>query len=611
MSVSQQIPEAPVLSSKTFGNQHLLPRVPLPDLEGTCTRFIEWCAPLLTDDELAETKAKLDNFARPGGPGQKLHADLLAYDQKPGVKSWLDDFWPTRYLGRRDRIALNANFFFQFTRPGNDQISRAAELLTAALNYKLRLDREEIPPALARGNPLDMNQNKFLFSTTRIPGVPLDTVRAPYSEAEPGPSKARHILVLHNRAIYRMDVIGANGRPHTIADFEKTLSAIKAASTTPVENNEAVGHFTTMARADWADTRQELFAIDPVNEQRMDEIETALFCICLEDMVPGNKQEAADQLLHGDSGNRWFEKAVSLVVFGDGSSGINIEHCGLDGTTVLAFVDALHAEDAAAAALTLDATEQGIASHRRIDFILTDALKQKLESAAKSFADYAAAMATQSYTFQNFGANRSKELGLSPDAFAQLAYQLAHKRAKGFNGATYESIATRGYDHGRTEAMRVITPEIFTFVEDFDDPAKSAEEKIESLRAAAARHVGRAKECQIGHAPEQHLWELQMIQTRRGAALGVEEELEFFNSPGWLISRNDYLSTSSCPSINVDYFGFGCTSAQCIGIGYVLMPDHINIYFSTPTSVAPEMHKFADELTRALTEMEQLLASTA
>ena len=611
MSSSQQTPEAPKLSDKTFGNQHLLPRVPLPDLEGTCSRFIEWCAPLLTADELAETKSSLDNFARPGGPAEILHADLKAYDQRPDVKSWLDDFWDTRYLGRRDRIALNANFFFQFTKQASGQVPRAAKLIAAALNYKLRLDREDIPPALARGNPLDMTQNKFLFSTTRIPGIPLDSVRAPYSETEPGSSNACHILVLHNRSIYRMDVIGKNGRPHTVKDFEKTLEAIKTASPTVIENREAAGHFTTMARADWADTRQQLLEIDPVNKSRMDEIETALFCICLEDRIPENKQEIADQLLHGDSGNRWFEKAVSLIIFGDGSSGINIEHCGLDGTTVLAFVDALHAEDAATAAATLDATEQGVAAHRRVDFILNDALKKKLQDAATSFADYAAAMATQTYSFEKFGAKRAKELGMSPDAMAQLAFQLAHKRSKGFNGATYESIATREYSYGRTEAMRVITPEIFDFVESFDDPAKSVEEKTESLKAAAAKHVGRAKECQVGKAPEQHLWELEMINTRRGAALGVTEELDFFASPGWLKLRNDYLSTSSCPSVNVDYFGFGSTSTQCIGIGYVLMPDHINIYFSTPTSVATEMHKFSEELTKTFLEMEQLLGSSA
>ena len=61
---------------------------------------------------------------------------------------------------------------------------------------------------------------------------------------------------------------------------------------------------------------------------------------------------------------------------------------------------------------------------------------------------------------------------MSPDAFVQMAYQLAHRRAKGLTGATYESIATRQYRHGRTEAMRVVTPEVLTFVSTMEDPAR-------------------------------------------------------------------------------------------------------------------------------------------
>ena len=366
-----------------------------------------------------------------------------------------------------------------------------------------------------------------------------------------------------------------------------------------------------MDRADWAGTRQQLLEIDPVNKSRLDELETALFCVCLEDSVPENQHIVSNELLHGDSGNRWFDKSISLIVFGDGSSGINGEHCGLDGTAVVAFIDGMYSEDAAEGAASLGATEQGVTAHRRLEFVLDDAIKQKIEDAAQSFTEYAKNVVTQMYLFENFGGSRIKELKMSPDAFAQLSYQLAHKRSKGFNGATYESIATREYSYGRTEAMRVITPEIISFVEAVENPSLSKEDKIASAQAAATKHITRAKECQSGKAPEQHLWELDMINTRRGKELGVNEELDFFTSPGWIKLRSDYLSTSSSPSINANYFGFGATSPQCIGVGYSIAPDEIKIYFSTHSSVAAEMHKFSEELTKAFLEMEQLLGSNA
>ncbi|WP_433337635.1 choline/carnitine O-acyltransferase [Spirillospora sp. CA-294931] len=587
-------------SPLTFGNEDRLPKVPLPSLEESCQRFLEWSAPLLTDAERAETEAAVDAFLRPGGPGRALHAELERYDAGEGVRSWLDTFWPYRYLGRRDRIALNANFFFLFKDSGERQADRAAGLIASALNYKLRLDDERVPPVVQRGIPLSMEQNKFLFSATRIPGAVQDTVRAPYSADEPGPSTARHIVVFFRGAMVRLEVIGPSGRPHTLGELAEALQAIMKADAAA---EAPVGHLTTMARAEWASARERLLAAAPGNRAALDDVETALFSVCLEDFTPKDDHEACDHLLHGDSGNRWFDKAVSLIVFADGSAGINVEHCGLDGTTILSFVDAVLGTPADRQSAESGAQAQGQPSFATIEFVLDDDLKATVRSAAESFAAYAGATATQIVSFDDFGAARAKRLKVSPDAFAQMAYQLAHKRSKGFTGATYESIATRQYRNGRTEAMRVVTPEVLRFVAAMDDPGSGAAERRAAFRAAAAKHVERAKQCQAGQAPEQHLWELQLIAKRRG-----EADDPLFATPGWVTMRDDYLSTSSAPSVNIDYFGFGSTSEQCIGVAYVLLPERLNVYLSTPRKVADAMFVFADRLREAVDELQELLA---
>ena len=240
--------------------------------------------------------------------------------------------------------------------------------------------------------------------------------------------------------------------------------------------------------------------------------------------------------------------------------------------------------------------------------MLDEALRADIAAAAGAFADYAAATATTIVAFEDFGADQAKQLGVSPDAFVQLAYQLAHQRARGRIGTTYESISTRQYDRGRTEAMRVVTPEIFRFVAAMDDPLADPDTRGQALRAAAAGHAERARRCQVGQAPEQHLWELQLIQRRRGAELGVLEEPELYRSPGWLIMRDDYLSTSSAPSERIQYFGFGSTSNHCIGVAYVLLPGRFHVYLSAPRTMADELMSFATELRRAVPELQALLA---
>ena len=593
------------VSTRTFGNEELLPRVPLPTLDATCERFMEWCGPLLSEDERARTESALAAFARPDGPGRALHAALERYDAAEGVHSWLDTFWPYRYLGRRDRIALNANFFFLFKESGEGQAERAAGLIAGALDYKLRLDDESVPPVLQRGRPLTMEQQKYLFSTTRIPGFEQDTVRAPYTAEWPGPSRARHIVVFFRGNMIRMDVLGPDGRPHTLDELVAGLHTIMKAEAAP---EPSTGHLTTKARAGWAKSRQALLSLDPRNAKALDDVETALFCVCLENFTPKNTLDACDHLLHGDSGNRWFDKAVSFVVFGDGTAGINVEHCELDGTTILSFTDALLSDSPERLSRRSGAASQGLPAIEPVEFVLDDGLRRDIEDAAAAFAAYGAATATTTVAFDGFGTDEIKRLGMSPDAFAQMAYQLAHRRAKGVTGATYESIATRQYRHGRTEAMRVVTPEVLRFVEIMDDPGAGAGARLDAFRAAAGAHVRRAKECQTGQAPEQHLWELQLIQKRRGGELGITEPPALFESPGWLTMRDDYLSTSSAPSVNIQYFGFGSTSEQCIGIAYVLLPDRFNAYLSTPRAVADGMQVFADRLREAVRELRELLA---
>ncbi len=577
--------------------------MPLPTLAKTCERFLEWSAPLLTEEQRAETERAVAAFLAPDSPAHELQAELERFDAEPGVASWLDRFWPYRYLGRRDRIALNANYFFLFgdspADSGEGQAERAAGLVAAAVDYKLRLDDEEIPPAVQRGRPLSMVQNTFLFSTTRIPGAVQDTVRAPYSADRPGPATAGHVVVFHRGTPFRLDVIAPDGRPYDREDIAGALRTIMKAGADLDDPRTAVGHLTTMARAEWAASRQALLDAAPGNAAALEEIESALFCLCLDDLSPTGTRQACDQLLHGDSGNRWFDKSFSLVVFADGTAGINVEHCGLDGTTILSFVDTLLESP------PIRPTTRGLPEVTPIEFTLDTALRRTVAAAADAFAAYADATATATVSISDFGSSTAKALGVSPDAFVQMAYQLAHRRAKGLTGATYESIATRQYRHGRTEAMRVVTPEVRTFVSTMDDPGADRAARRAAFLAAAAKHVARAKECQAGAAPEQHLWELQLIARRADTA----EPPALYDSPGWLVMREDYLSTSSAPSRNIRFFGFGSTSPRCIGVAYVLLPDHLNLYLSTPRHVAGQMHSFARELTAAVGELRELLAT--
>lgn len=78
-----------------------------------------------------------------------------------------------------------------------------------------------------------------------------------------------------------------------------------------------------------------------------------------------------------------------------------------------------------------------------------------------------------SFPFDAFGKGLIKKCRTSPDAFVQLALQLAHYKDMGKFCLTYEASMTRLYREGRTETVRSCTTESCNFVLAMMDPTQT------------------------------------------------------------------------------------------------------------------------------------------
>jgi len=76
-----------------------------------------------------------------------------------------------------------------------------------------------------------------------------------------------------------------------------------------------------------------------------------------------------------------------------------------------------------------------------------------------------------------YGKGFIKKCGVSPDAYVQMAMQIAYRRDAGKFGLTYESSMTRLFKHGRTETVRPCTMASKKFVESFEDPSVDVNSK--------------------------------------------------------------------------------------------------------------------------------------
>jgi carnitine O-acetyltransferase len=78
------------MDPKTFENQSKLPRLPIPSLQATLTRYQKSISPFCTPAELQDYSNKIVDFAKTLGP--VLQERLIEYE-KTQTNSWLEKWW--------------------------------------------------------------------------------------------------------------------------------------------------------------------------------------------------------------------------------------------------------------------------------------------------------------------------------------------------------------------------------------------------------------------------------------------------------------------------------------------------------------------------------------
>lgn len=594
----------------TFHFQELLPRLPVPDLQSTVKKLLVWSSSLLTAEEYAETEAAVCEFLRPGGDGEKLQEALIEWSGQEGIENWLEPFWDDIYLRNRGPIAVHITPFFLFRDIGMGQLEGAAALIRATLEFKKVVDTESLPVEFERSAPLCMMQYHRIFSTERVPGVERDELRSPLSEDRRGDSGASHIVVLHQGNMYRMDVVGADGKPFATGQIRRGIQAVVEASEKTGPNLDAIGALTGMERTQWGIVRKELRQIDTVNAESLNTIEKALFTVALESKTTSSIKELVADLLHGNPRNRWYDKSFTFIAYPDGKIGMNFEHAGLDGTTVINMINRVFrlAEELRASTAAGDAAliTPG-AKIKLINCAVNQSVRTALKEAEEGYRELAESTVIEILDFRAFGKGLIKTFSISPDGFIQAAFHLAQKRSWGFVGSTYESAMTRRFRHGRTEALRTVTLEAAEFVAAMENGSAPRETIQEKLRRAAAAHVARMKECKEGQGVDRHMLGLFSMWQRRGERLGILKQPEIFRAPGWNKLRYDILSTSRLASDDVEYFGFGPTTPDCTGIGYAVHQDSCMFVISAREARREQLSAYTRTLNQALMDMAELM----
>jgi carnitine O-acetyltransferase len=576
-------------------------------------------------------------------------------------------------------VVLNLNPFFLLeddpTPARNNQVTRAASLVVSALSFVRAVRREELPPDTIRGQPLCMYQYSRLFGTARIP-----TENGCQIGQDP---TAKHVVVMCHGQFYWFDVLDDN---HDLIMTEKDIALnlqviTEDAQEVPIQDaaKGALGVLSTENRKVWAGLRDVLHREEGSNNSDcLNIVDSALFILCLDYTEPQTGADLCMNMLCGTSKiergvqvgtctNRWYDK-LQIIVCKNGSAGINFEHTGVDGHTVLRFASDVYTDTILRFARTINGSAPSLwassspdpakrdpesfgdvqTTPHKLEWDMLPELSTALRFAETRLADLIQQNEFATLEFPHYGKNFITSMGFSPDAFVQMAFQAAYYGLYGRIETTYEPAMTKVYYHGRTEAIRSVTEESVDFLNTFwgENPAT---QKIETLRKACQKHTENTKICAKAQGPDRHLYALYCIWQRT-----IDESNEVASSDGWDSTRpsspdassvaspkqnsvlsengsitsssppapmhhsmpalfadngwdkinNTVLSTSNCGNPSLRQFGFGPTSADGFGIGYIIKDGSISICAS---SKHRQTSRYIDALESYFLEIRKLL----
>ncbi|KJE95504.1 hypothetical protein CAOG_005952 [Capsaspora owczarzaki ATCC 30864] len=592
-----------------FAFEGKLPPLPVPNLDTVLDTYLASVQPLLSLPEQSATRAAVDAFKQPGGTGELLHKKLVQRGQERG--NWLEDWWlQLAYLAYRETSVINSNTAMTLERdPSNPPpLRQAARYIVKMLEFRELVVSERLQPEFLGKAPLCMNQLRLIFATNRKPGKKIDE-QVTYANS-------RHVVVICRNQFFSFPVLhasGSGGKSLQILsqdEIELQLARIKARAARG--KSPAIGLLTADNRTRWAENREQL-SQHAGSRRTLEVIESALFTVSLDDELALEDGANTALTLHGfgstrETGNRWFDKSVQLLVSADGQAGINMEHSVADGVAVARLVFHMHGTR------RLFNDELSAAQrHERLSKLAEPELlswgplpKAVQDGLARVAVEIDALIARTNLSINDYpayGKELVKAFRVSPDAWFQMALQLGYYRLHGNLTAVYETASTRQFHHGRTETIRSLSQASAAFVRAMtpvNDPRGL--DSVRLLKEAIASHVKTTKNAMEGRGVDRPLLGMRMLAIEGGLEVPA-----LFKDPAYSRSTTFRLSTSQVPTTFRVAPAFGPVVPDGYGVCYNVRDDSIVFSVTNFNDSHTDGLRLARAVFQALTDMRAVV----
>nr|XP_046233647.1 choline O-acetyltransferase-like [Scatophagus argus] len=606
----------PILEKETTTDRdsQVLPKVPVPPLKQTLDTYLKCVQHLIKEDQFKKTKTIVEKFGAPGGVGEVLQKKLL--ERRDKTTNWVYDYWlEDMYLNNRLALPVNSSpvmvFPKQTFRDHKDALRFAAHLIRGVLDYKALVDTRALKVDFARGQlagtPMCMEQYYRLFTSYRYPALKTDMLKVQMNAASSAPE---HIIVACKNQFFVLDVI-ANNKQLNETELLSQLEKIMKMSENAEERLPPIGILTSDGRTEWAQAREALTK-DQTNRDSLALIESCLCLVCLDEPsgVKPRDTTRALLLLHGggrdkNGANRWYDKSLQFVVGMDGVCGVVCEHSPFEGIVLVQCSEhVMKYITGSPSKMARTSSIRELPPPRKLLWKCNPHIQGLLAASGDRLQRLVNNLDMDVLTFKAYGKDFIKKQKMSPDAFIQVALQLAFYKCNGRLVSTYESASIRRFQEGRVDNIRSATPEALAFVNAMTDGMATLTDadKIKRLRDAVNAQTNYTIAAITGMAIDNHLLGLLRI----AKDLNMEKP-EIFCDETYLISNQFILSTSQVPTTVEMFCCYGPVVPNGYGVCYNPQSDHIifcvsSFWENTETSSAV----FVKALTEGLLEIRDL-----
>ncbi|XP_005379647.1 PREDICTED: carnitine O-palmitoyltransferase 1, muscle isoform isoform X1 [Chinchilla lanigera] len=598
-----------------YSFQTSLPKLPVPSVPATIQRYLESVRPLLDDEEYYRMETLAREFQDETAPRLQKYLILKSWWATNYVSDWWEEYV---YLRGRSPLMVNSNYYVMdlvLVKNTDVQAARLGNAVHAMIMYRRKLDREEIKPVMALGIvPMCCYQMERMFNTTRIPGKETDVLQHL--------AESRHVAVYHKGRFFKVWLYEGS-RLLKPRDLEMQFQKILDDPSPPQPGEEKLAALTAGGRVEWAQARQAFFSSGK-NKVSLDAIERAAFFVALDEeshcYSPDDEASLSlygKALLHGNCYNRWFDKSFTLISFKNGVLGLNTEHAWADAPIVGHLWEFVLGTDT----FHLGYTETGhclgepnlmLAPPQRLQWDIPEQCQAVIKSSYQIAKVLADDVELYCFQFLHFGKGLIKKCRTSPDAFVQIALQLAHFRDKGKFCLTYEASMTRMFREGRTETVRSCTSESKAFVQAMTKGSHMKADLQDLFRKASEKHQNMYRLAMTGAGIDRHLFCLYLVSKYLGVSSPFLAEV---------LSEPWRLSTSQIPQSQIRMFdpnqypnhlaaggGFGPVADDGYGVSYMIAGEntiffHVSSKFSSSETNA---QRFGNHIRQALLDIADL-----